>query len=157
MFFGDSSTDIITKIDTNNVHLCFYGKVCNFSEKLINHSNGYIMLGASGDYGKYQLMDILINKEYSDLSLDLDTFFFIFKNKMYTTHIGNGTMLDYSNDVVILNDGTVGWGGTFYPFHVIIDPHPNLNLNKDIIIESPLCYTICHDKQYKCCIATEQN
>lgn len=148
----DSMTTVIKKIDIYNIYLCFYGRVCYFSDEMINQSNSYIMLGTSHDSKKCQSINVLVSKEYSDFILDLDTIFFIFKNKIYTSHCNNGCLLDHSNNIVIFNNGAIGWNNSLYPFNIIIEPHPNLNLDKDIIIESPLCCAIDHNKLYKCCI-----
>lgn len=145
----------IPERDTARFHLNFYGRTVNFNKFLLNNSNGYIMLGTSGDEGIYNHMDALLDKKNDHMLLYLENIFFMFKNRMYTNHLGGDiSMIDYTDDVIILKDGTVGWGGTFYPFDVVLEPHPKVILDRDIGIDSPLIKTVCHDHVYKCCTTT---
>jgi hypothetical protein len=132
--------------------LNFYGIPANLSTGLIENHNGCIVLGTSGGSSSSENIDALLDKQFENTKLSLDQIFFIFKNRLYTSFLSSDTaMIDYTNDVVVLNDGTVGWGGTFYPFNVICDPHPNLDINKKIIISSPLNRTVNHNNIRKCC------
>ncbi len=142
--------DIIpNKRTTYRSHLDFYGKAANFSKDLIENSNGYIMLGTSGDEGSTSNIDALLDKSKDHLPLELNDVYFVFKNRLYCTVLGD--LDDYTDDVQILNSGEVGWGGTFYPFDVILEPHPNVILEKSIDIYSPLNKTANHDHVYRCC------
>lgn len=138
--------------DTNRNHLYFYGKSCNLSTKLITSSNGYIMLGTGGDEGCENLVDALLDKTHENKTLCLTTAFFIFKNRVYTNFLANGgNLVDYTNGIQILSDGTVGWGATFYPFDVVYKPHPNLITDFELRINSPLTNTIGSGKTLRCC------
>jgi hypothetical protein len=144
--------NVIPFRSTARFHLNFYGRAVNFKKELIKNSNGHIMLGTAGDEGTMQHVDVLLDKNNDQMSLYLDTIYFIFKNRMYTNFFDRDeNMIDYTNDIVILIDGTVGWGGTFYPFDVVIDPHPNLILERNMGIGSPLIATINHNRVRKCC------
>lgn len=138
--------------NTSRFHLNFYGRPANFRQNLIENSNGFIMLGTSSDEGNFNHIEALLDKNKDHMSLELYQIYFIFKNRMYTNFLSSDdSMIDYSDDIVVLNDGSVGWGGTFYPFDVILEPHPKLILNKDIGIGSPIKKTNCHNRVYKCC------
>lgn len=132
-------------------HLNYYGRPANFSKSLIENSNGHIMLGTSGDEGWTILLDALLDKSMDNRSLELLEVFFIFKNRMYTSFLSSDAMRDFTDDVTILKDGRVGWGGTFYPFDVITEPHPKLITNIDICISSPLSRSFFGKNTYKCC------
>lgn len=154
----DNNIDVIEKpLMENNImdrqYLNFYGKPANLSTLLMKNSNGYIMMGTSHDSDRYEYMDALLDKQFQDKKLSLRETFFMFKNRMYTNFMGSDTNItDYTDDIVVLNDGRVGWGGTFYAFDVILNPHPNLITEKDIIIQSPLNKTLYHNHIHKCCM-----
>ena len=135
---------------TRRSHLDFYGKAANFSRQLIENSNGFIMLGTSGDEGSTNHIDALLDKSKAHMPLYLNEMYFIFKNRMYNNLL-TCNLTDYTEDVQILNNGKVGWGGTFYAFDVILEPHPTVLLERDIIIRSPLQKTVGHNHVLKCC------
>ena len=138
--------------DTNRNHLYFYGKSCNLSTNLITNSNGYIMLGTGGDEGCENLVDALLDKAHEKKSLCLTTAFFVFKNRVYTNFLaGGGNLVDYTDGIQILSDGTVGWGATFYPFDVVYKPHLHLVTDFELRIDSPLTNTIGSGKTLRCC------
>jgi len=157
---------LVTESDTNNIdsfqtkftdtfmtksarfHLYFYGKAINMNENIIKNYNNNLFLGQSGDVGQINYLDVMMDKNKS-VDLYLIEIFFIFKNKFYTNFTNNPLELFDDKYLVVLNDGTVGRGATFYPFDVVLDPHPNLIINRDIIIKSPI--NIACRTNFSCC------
>ena len=155
LLFNDKFLSLTINVKTVlRNHLNFYGRPANFSKELIENSNGYIMMGTLGDEGSCLHVDALLDKAKDHMKLYLQDVFFVFKNRVYSNFLGEEykSIIDLTDYLDVLDDSTVGYGGTFYPLDVIIDPHPKLILERDMTITSPTIYRngVWHQTS-KCC------
>lgn len=120
--------------DSSRFYLNFYGKPINMSQEVRNNNEGKILIGESGDTGIFgNLQDIVVkNRRYQ---FNCHNLFFFFNGRVYT-NLFNRDYLELLNEENIrkLNDGTVGWGCTFYAFDVLTEINPEINTSREIII-----------------------
>ena len=149
-----SLSDVFYQKITNNenkpnarFHLYFYGKARNMTINTMMKNNFKLFLSQSGDVGTENYIDVLSDK-CKKVMLYLDEVVFLFNGKIYSNIIGNFMAPIRTDEIVIQEDGQVGIGGTFYPIDIILEPHPDLIIKKDVIIKSPIKSAY---KKYYCC------
>lgn len=126
-----------TKI--SRFHLYLYGRAANLSKPLVNSCNSCVFLCQTGDVGDENSINVLFDKD-KHIKLFLEEIVFIFKNKPYMTDYENGSIVKYDmdKDFVIRETGLAYAGNGWWPSDCIIEPHPDLMCNRDIIINSPI-------------------
>lgn len=117
-------------IPSDRLYMSFAGRCYNLSRDLIKNLNNALLAGSFTDESS---LDNLNSIMANDGPINFKHFVFIFKNRVYSNFITND---DFTDSLVDHNE-RVGWGHTWYPIDVIVQPSNRLNTHINFGINSP--------------------
>lgn len=148
MYDYDARNELLEIFDPNlkttaNPGMVFDGKATNLDSATQSIIEGKIILGDMGSDPYPDLLNRMIKGVDFDPNKVYRAMVYMKGSKVYLSSEDSHSYLAPFKTRTI-DDGTVGWGCTFYPLHVFLSVNPEIMITKDLIIESPNIEGITH-------------